>query len=165
MTGHFHLGCVNTQKNESRREVSFLIKRNIISLQRPAEQRTASEKFYSIACCVWLVIEGPLTRKECNDVNSRQLSRRRFQQIGLKHHFAVAGDFNLVLLDELLTVKELEQVYCRTRQKKLAKELLRTIPAAQKPGEACSIRGALSTAFMKPENLIGALVYTDRKGN
>jgi pyruvate decarboxylase len=37
---------------------------------------------------------------------------KRLQQIGLKHHFAVAGDFNLVLLDELLTVKELEQVYC-----------------------------------------------------
>ena len=30
----------------------------------------------------------------------------------MKHHFAVAGDFNLVLLDQLLTVKELEQVYC-----------------------------------------------------
>src|ERR1700740_200314 len=37
---------------------------------------------------------------------------RRLQQIGLKHHFAVAGDFNLALLDHLLTVKELEQVYC-----------------------------------------------------
>ena len=37
---------------------------------------------------------------------------RRLQQIGLKHHFAVAGDFNLVLLDQLLIVKELEQVYC-----------------------------------------------------
>jgi pyruvate decarboxylase len=37
---------------------------------------------------------------------------RRLQQIGMKHHFAVAGDFNLVLLDQLLTVKELEQVYC-----------------------------------------------------
>ena len=36
----------------------------------------------------------------------------RFSQIGLKHHFAVAGDFNLVLLDELLKNKELEQVYC-----------------------------------------------------
>src|ERR1700745_2187189 len=36
----------------------------------------------------------------------------RLSQIGLKHHFAVAGDFNLVLLDQLLTVKELEQVYC-----------------------------------------------------
>jgi pyruvate decarboxylase len=37
---------------------------------------------------------------------------RRLQQIGLKHYFAVAGDFNLVLLDQLLTVKELEQVCC-----------------------------------------------------
>jgi pyruvate decarboxylase len=37
---------------------------------------------------------------------------RRLQQIGLKHHFAVAGDFNLVLLDQLLALKELEQVYC-----------------------------------------------------
>jgi pyruvate decarboxylase len=37
---------------------------------------------------------------------------RRLQQIGLKHHFAVAGDFNLVLLDQLLSVKGLEQVYC-----------------------------------------------------
>jgi pyruvate decarboxylase len=36
----------------------------------------------------------------------------RLSQIGLKHHFAVAGDFNLVLLDELLKNKELEQVYC-----------------------------------------------------
>jgi len=36
----------------------------------------------------------------------------RLQQIGLKHHFAVAGDFNLVLLDQLLTINELEQVYC-----------------------------------------------------
>ncbi len=29
----------------------------------------------------------------------------RLTQIGLKHHFAVAGDFNLVLLDELLKIK------------------------------------------------------------
>ena len=36
----------------------------------------------------------------------------RLSQIGLKHHFAVAGDFNLVLLDQLLTNQELEQVYC-----------------------------------------------------
>src|ERR1700739_917026 len=35
----------------------------------------------------------------------------RLQQIGLKHHFAVAGDFNLVLLDQLLKVQGLEQVY------------------------------------------------------
>ena len=36
----------------------------------------------------------------------------RLSQIGLKHHFAVAGDYNLVLLDELLTNKDLKQVYC-----------------------------------------------------
>lgn len=36
----------------------------------------------------------------------------RLSQIGVKHHFAVAGDFNLVLLDELLTHEELKQVYC-----------------------------------------------------
>ena len=36
----------------------------------------------------------------------------RLSQLGLKHHFAVAGDFNLVLLDQLLTNKDLEQVYC-----------------------------------------------------
>ena len=35
----------------------------------------------------------------------------RLSQIGLKHHFAVAGDYNLVLLDELLTNKELKQLY------------------------------------------------------
>ena len=36
----------------------------------------------------------------------------RLEQIGIKHHFAVAGDYNLVLLDELLTNKNVEQVYC-----------------------------------------------------
>jgi len=36
----------------------------------------------------------------------------RLSQIGLKHHFAVAGDYNLVLLDQLLSNKALEQVYC-----------------------------------------------------
>ncbi|MBC7576151.1 MAG: alpha-keto acid decarboxylase family protein [Tardiphaga sp.] len=36
----------------------------------------------------------------------------RLSQIGLKHHFVVAGDYNLVLLDQLLTNKSMEQVYC-----------------------------------------------------
>ena len=53
----------------------------------------------------------------------------------------------------------------RRAARELAKGLLCTIPAAQKPDEPCSIRGALSTAFMKPENVIGALVYSDGKGN
>jgi pyruvate decarboxylase len=41
------------------------------------------------------------------------LAARR-SQIGLKHHFAVAGDFNLVLLDQLLTNKDLEQAIAAT---------------------------------------------------
>ncbi len=36
----------------------------------------------------------------------------RLEQIGLKHHFAVAGDYNLVLLDQLLLNKNVKQVYC-----------------------------------------------------
>ncbi|AMN39723.1 alpha-keto acid decarboxylase family protein [Rhodoplanes sp. Z2-YC6860] len=36
----------------------------------------------------------------------------RLSQIGLKHHFAVAGDYTLVLLDQLLTNKDRKQVYC-----------------------------------------------------
>jgi pyruvate decarboxylase len=36
----------------------------------------------------------------------------RLSQIGLKHHFAVAGDYNLALLDQLLTNKNLKQIYC-----------------------------------------------------
>ena len=36
----------------------------------------------------------------------------RLSQIGLKHHFAVAGDYTLVLLDQLLTNKDMQQVYC-----------------------------------------------------
>jgi pyruvate decarboxylase len=36
----------------------------------------------------------------------------RLSQIGLKHHFAVAGDYNLALLDELSKHPDLKQVYC-----------------------------------------------------
>ena len=53
----------------------------------------------------------------------------------------------------------------RRAAKNLAKELLRTVPAAQEAAGPCSIRGKLSTAFMKPENVIGALVYTDRRAS
>jgi hypothetical protein len=35
----------------------------------------------------------------------------RLVQIGLKHHFVVAGDYNLVLLDQFLLNKNLQQVY------------------------------------------------------
>jgi pyruvate decarboxylase len=37
---------------------------------------------------------------------------KRLSQIGLNHHFAVAGDYTLVLLDQLLTNKDMKQVYC-----------------------------------------------------
>ncbi|GBQ28150.1 alpha-keto acid decarboxylase family protein [Gluconacetobacter azotocaptans] len=36
----------------------------------------------------------------------------RLKQIGLDHHFAVAGDYNLVLLDQLLKIDGMDQVYC-----------------------------------------------------
>lgn len=36
----------------------------------------------------------------------------RLEEIGFQHHFAVAGDYNLVLLDQLLLNKNIEQVYC-----------------------------------------------------
>ncbi|GIH23420.1 pyruvate decarboxylase [Acrocarpospora phusangensis] len=37
---------------------------------------------------------------------------RRLEQAGLKHYFMVPGDYNLVLLDELLLNKNLEQIGC-----------------------------------------------------
>lgn len=36
----------------------------------------------------------------------------RFAQIGIKHHFAVAGDYNLVLLDQFLLTEGTTQIYC-----------------------------------------------------
>jgi hypothetical protein len=35
----------------------------------------------------------------------------RLDQIGLRHHFAVACDYALVLLNQLLTNKDLKQIY------------------------------------------------------
>ena len=37
---------------------------------------------------------------------------RRFVDVGLRHYFMVPGDYNMVLLDELLRNKHLEQVGC-----------------------------------------------------
>lgn len=34
----------------------------------------------------------------------------RLEQIGLKHYFVVPGDYNLVLLDELLSNQDIEQI-------------------------------------------------------
>jgi pyruvate decarboxylase len=36
----------------------------------------------------------------------------RFEQIGLRHYFMVPGDYNLVLLDQLLANKNMEQIGC-----------------------------------------------------
>ena len=36
----------------------------------------------------------------------------RLEQIGLKHYFMVPGDYNLVLLDELLSNENLQQIGC-----------------------------------------------------
>ncbi len=36
----------------------------------------------------------------------------RFEQIGLKHYFVVPGDYNLVLLDQLLWNKNVQQINC-----------------------------------------------------
>jgi hypothetical protein len=36
----------------------------------------------------------------------------RLEQIGIKHYFMVPGDYNLVLLDQLLANKNMEQVGC-----------------------------------------------------
>ena len=36
----------------------------------------------------------------------------RLDQIGVKHYFVVPGDFNLILLDQLLENKSMEQIGC-----------------------------------------------------
>jgi hypothetical protein len=54
----------------------------------------------------------------------------------------------------------------RRAAQKLAKQLLRTtLPASKGYESGCSLRGTLSTAFMKPENVIAAFVYDDGNGN
>jgi hypothetical protein len=57
----------------------------------------------------------------------------------------------------------------RRAAKKLAKELLRTVPAAEglpdNLYEGFSIRGALGTIYQRPENVVAALVYTDGRGH
>src|ERR1700760_2415170 len=36
----------------------------------------------------------------------------RLEQIGIQHYFMVPGDYNLVLLDQLLDNKKIEQIGC-----------------------------------------------------
>ena len=53
----------------------------------------------------------------------------------------------------------------RRAAKSLAKELLRTVPAAKEPLQWASTRGALLSAFHKPKNLEGVLIYGDGESN
>lgn len=59
--------------------------------------------------------------------------------------------------------------YARRMAKKMAKDLLRTVPAAEGLTEddfqAYTLRGALSTIYMRPENVIAVLIYSDGNGN
>ena len=52
--------------------------------------------------------------KECivPDFTVGSYLARRLEQIGLKHYFVVPGDYNLVLLDQLLVNKNVEQIGC-----------------------------------------------------
>ena len=52
------------------------------------------------------------SRGKANDYTIGTYLAKRLEQVGIKHHFAVAGDYNLVLLDQLLMNKNIEQVYC-----------------------------------------------------
>jgi hypothetical protein len=53
----------------------------------------------------------------------------------------------------------------RRSARKLAKELLRTVPAAENGFTAGSPRGAMHTVYIRPENLVAAFVYDDDCGN
>lgn len=53
----------------------------------------------------------------------------------------------------------------RRAAKKLAKELLWTVPAAETPAAMGTLRGAFASAFMKPENVVGAMIYGDSYGH
>jgi indolepyruvate decarboxylase len=78
----------------------------------------------------------------------QRLIAARLSQIGLKHHFAVAGDFNLVLFDELLKNKELEQVYCCNE--------LNCAYAAEGYARACGTAAAIVTLLGRSEYSPGA---------
>ncbi len=47
-----------------------------------------------------------------NDVTVGAYLAMRLQQIGLRHYFAVPGDYNLVLLDELLKNESMQMISC-----------------------------------------------------
>jgi len=57
----------------------------------------------------------------------------RLEQIGIKHYFIVPGDYNLVLLDQLLANKNMEQIGC-------CNELNASTPRKPMPGSTAAAR-------------------------
>src|SRR5215472_7666196 len=57
-------------------------------------------------------LEGPLTKSLTSTYTVGDYLATRFEQIGIRHCFMVPGDYNLILLDELLRNKRVEQIGC-----------------------------------------------------
>lgn len=57
-------------------------------------------------------LEPRLTRAGANAYTVGNYLASRLEDIGLRHYFIVPGDYNLVLLDQLLSNKHLQQIGC-----------------------------------------------------
>jgi hypothetical protein len=57
----------------------------------------------------------------------------RLEQIGIRHYFMVPGDYNLVLLDQLLANKNMQQIGCVTSS-------TRPTPPKPMPGSTAAAR-------------------------
>ena len=57
-------------------------------------------------------LEEPLTKSLTSTYTVGDYLATRFEQIGIRHCFMVPGDYNLILLDQLLRNKRVQQVGC-----------------------------------------------------
>jgi pyruvate decarboxylase len=57
-------------------------------------------------------LEEPLTKAATSTYTVGNYLATRFEQIGLRHVFMVPGDYNLVLLDQFLQNKKVQQIGC-----------------------------------------------------
>jgi pyruvate decarboxylase len=57
-------------------------------------------------------LEEPLPRAVTSTYTVGNYLATRFEQIGIRHYFMVPGDYNLILLDQLLRNKQLQQIGC-----------------------------------------------------
>jgi pyruvate decarboxylase len=57
-------------------------------------------------------LEVPPTRAVTSTYTVGNYLATRFEQIGIRHYFMVPGDYNLVLLDQLLSNKQIQQIGC-----------------------------------------------------